>query len=502
MNVALPILLSALLAQATPTPPPTPQPNVSPTPTAIIYYGKPATRFTVESRRLGFDPDGNARWLLVTHYFDAQGKPTRIMANGNVDWLTRDGYIQWQTRLRYGQPSAILVAKRNGPLTVVVHVTDPNLGSITMRTDTRTWKGRRVVAAPVGPHMIQVGWFPEERTLARVVRIDAGGLHKTMAVIAGPSSTFRDATVLPGHAYRYVVYRSGYAPAFLPAVSAEAAPPPTALRNASGKAMWLYFTANPIDPIYYKKLNPKAIVAQAVRAGLHYVELRTAYGAYWEVTPEARPTIDAIIDGLAAHGIGTIGWTVPRDTRFEDLAASVRTAYYRTAKGTPLTGLAIDAERGDEFMGGAPQGLPALWQYMQYLREALGPHYLLVATVEDAYLEHLDNRKYPFRQIAAYSDVLQPMAYWRMMRRKPTTPAQVKILLRASYDKLIREAGRKIPISIGGQTAAEGRNGFPPASEIVASLDESKSVGAIGECFFDWDGTQPYQWNALAGYRW
>jgi hypothetical protein len=241
---------------------------------------------------------------------------------------------------------------------------------------------------------------------------------------------------------------------------------------------------------------------QAVHAGLHYVELRTAYGAYWEITPEAKPTIDALIDGLAAHGIGTIGWTVPRDTTFEDIQATVHTAYYRTARGTPLTGVAVDLERGDEFMGGDPQKLNALWRYMEYVRDALGPRYLLVATVEDPYLEHLNVAKYPYPQIAQYSDVLQPMAYWRMMRRTPTTPDQVKVLLRASYDKLIALSRKKLPVSVGGQTTAEGRNGYPPGEEITASLDVSKSVGAIGECFFDWNGTQPAQWDALAAYRW
>jgi hypothetical protein len=205
---------------------------------------------------------------------------------------------------------------------------------------------------------------------------------------------------------------------------------------------------------------------------------------------------------LAAHGIGTIGWTVPRDITVEDLQASVRTAYYRTAKGTPLTGLAVDVERGDEFMGGDPNGLDALWKYMAYLREAFGPSYLLVATVEDPYLEHLDNQKYPYPQVARYSDVLQPMSYWRMMRRKPTTPDQVKVLLKGSYERLIYLSGRKLPVSIGGQTDSEGRNGYPPADEITASLEISKQLGAIGECFFAWDGTQPYQWDALAHYTW
>ena len=153
-------------------------------------------------------------------------------------------------------------------------------------------------------------------------------------------------------------------------------------------------------------------------------------------------------------------------------------------------------------MGGDPNGLNALWMYASYLREALGPKYLIVSTVEDPYLEHLDNAKYPYPQIARYSDVLQPMAYWRMMRREPTTPDQVKVLLKGSYDKLLYLSGRKLPVSMGGQTDAEGRNGFPPAQEITASLDVSKQLGAIGECFFAWDATQPYQWDAISRYEW
>lgn len=498
MNLLLPLLFGGLLAQATPTP----VPNPSPTPTGIIYWGKPAVAVRFVTRPLGFDPDGNARWLVVSKYFDAQGRATRVMENGNVDWTSSDGYVQWQTRLAYGQPAAILSANHAGVLTMRMHATAPNLGWFIARTDTRTWHFPRVVAKALGPHEIQIGWFPQERGMARIVRIDGTGARKTLATIAGPSSTYRDAGVVPGGRYRYVLYRSGYAPVRLGPVAAPYAPPRTFAGAASGVGMWLYFTSNPLDQLYFKHLNPRRIVAQAVRAHLHYVELRTAYGAYWEVTPEAKPTIDAIIDGLAAHGIGTVGWTVPRDTSFEDLAASVRTAYYRTAKGTRFTGLALDLERGDEFLGQDPNGLNGLWMYMQRLRAAVGPHSMLLATVEDPYLEHLDNVKYPYPQIAQYADVLQPMSYWRMMRRHPTTPAQVRVLLRGSFERLRYLSRRDLPISIGGQTDAEGPNGYPPASEITASLQVSRQLGAIGECFFAWDGTQPYQWNALRAYRW
>lgn len=493
MRFSIAILAAAALAQASPAP--------APTSTAPVYFGRPAARFSLVSRPLGFDPDGNARWLVVSRFYDAQGKPTRIMANSDLDWISRDGYVQWQTRLRFEQPSAIVKTVRPGILHLTVRCNYPALGTAVITTDTRAWRGPRVVAQALGPHMVQIGWFPQELRMARVVRYDASGVHRTLAVIAGPSSTYRDTSVAPGRSYRYVLDRAGMQPVQVRA-TVPAAPPPTTIANASGKAMWLYFTTSPLDPIYYKHLNPRAIADQAARAGLHYVELRTAYGAYWEITPEAKPTIDAIIDDLAARGIGTIGWSVPRDTTFEDLQASVRNAYYRTARGTPLAGLAVDLERGDEFMGGAPQGLPALYQYMSYLRSSLGSRYLLVATIEDPYLEHLTQQQYPYEQIARFSDVLQPMTYWRMMRKQTGTPAQVGGILRSSFDAVRALARRPIAISIGGQTNAIGPNGSPPGDEITASLDASKAAGAIGECFFAWDGTQPDQWSALAAYRW
>lgn len=489
------LAFSVLLAQA-------PSPSPTPTPDVPVYAGNPAVRFTVETRELGVTPDGEASWLAIAHFWDKDGKLTRILANSDLDWLSNDGYVQWQTRWRYGEPSAILKTTRDGPLDMTVRANKPAFGTIAIHTDTREWKTSRLVARALGPRLVQIGWFPQVRGVTRITRIDGDGRRRPIATIAGTSSTYRDTSVLPNERYTYVVSRSGFGASRVTAVTTPPNPPFTRLDNASGKAMWLFFTNDPTDERYYAHLDPGAIVDQAVRAGLHYVELRTAYGAYWEITPQARPTIDAIIDGLAVHGIGTIGWTVPRDASYDDLEQSIRTAYYQTANGTPLTGLAIDVERGDLFMGDAPEGKDALWHYLERLRDALGSGYLLVSTIEDPYLEHLTQRDYPYAQVARFSSVLQPMSYWRMMRRKPTTPQDVRVLLRASVDKVLYLSRRRLPISIGGQTAMEGRNGYPPAEEITASLETTRALGAIGECFFDWDGTQPYQWDAISAYRW
>ena len=336
---------------------------------------------------------------MVSEFFDAHGRPTRILANSDFNWISRDGYVQWQTRLRYGQPSAILTTARDGPLAMSVQANTPKLGTHVAHADTRTWGAPRVVARAAGPAAIGSDGFRENvvsRESFASIRMATDGRKRSR-------SSQDPATCPPRHErpsgdrYRDILYRADYPPVPLGPIATMPPPQRAAIANMAGKGMWLFFTSDPRDPLYYKHLNPQKVVAQAVRAGLHYVELRLAYGAYWEVTAQAKPTIDAIVDGLAAHGIKTIAWTVPRDTTFEDIRTSVRAAYYRTANGTVVAGLAPDIERGSDFMGDAPGGLGALWRYARALREALGPHYLIVPTVEDPYLEHIDNRQYPFR---------------------------------------------------------------------------------------------------------
>ena len=491
-------MLGQLLAQLTPASSNTP----SPAPSGPIYVGNPATQFRLESRPLGIDPDGNARWLVLVQYLDAQNHPTKIMLNSDMDYRENRGLMQWQPRMRYGQPSAVVTTTEARPLSLTVTSNTPFKGRQVARTDPAAWNLPQVVAGPLGPHVIQIGWFPREMQDVQLVRIDARGRHTRIAVVAPPSSTYRDASVKPATTYRYAVYRHGKPRVVTPRIRSDAEPPPTSPTAVAGKGMWLYFGTNPFDSHYIATLDPAQIVAQAVRAGLRYVELRTAYGAYWEVEPAIKDRVDAIIDGLADHGIATVGWTVPRQASYEDLAASVRTAEYKTVKGRRFAALALDLERGDEFMHDCPEGCIAMAKYVQILRAAVGKQYAIVSTIEDPHLENLDNTKYPYRAIAQYSDVLQPMAYWRMLSKNSTSVPQMKALLAASYQKTLEVAGRNLPVSIGGQTSSEGVRGAPPPDEIYGSLEQSKALGAIGECFFDWDGTGPDQWSALARFSW
>jgi hypothetical protein len=268
-----------------------------------------------------------------------------------------------------------------------------------------------------------------------------------------------------------------------------------------GKSAWLAFSGDPLDDAWYANLDIERIVSTARNAGLRSVMLRLAYGAFDEVTPAAKSTIDSLIDRFAESGIVVIGWIVPRSVSADDLARAVAVARYRTPRGNGITGLAVDLERGGEFLGTGPGGYAALGTYLGVLRRAVGPRVLLVATVEDPYLEHLDGSTFPYAAIARSADVLQPMAYWRVLGSAPG-PDATGAAVTQSIALTRRLAARDVPIDLGAQTGVLSARGAPPAGEITAALAAGRAAGAIGVAFYDLTGTGPDQWAAIARLTW
>jgi hypothetical protein len=497
------LVLLALTAQSpAPFAWPTPLPSSAPAPQpTVLWNGAPAASFALELSPLGVSPDGEARALLRVVLRDAQGNVTKLRRGADFDYFTDRGEAQWQTRLRYGGPAAIVSVRDDGPVNVRVVANRPaGLGEQRASFDTRAWRTPRVVAAPVGPHLVRIGWFPQVRAgVVRIDRVDARGKRTRAAVLRAPASSWDDDAVQPNRVARYAVELPGLGIAAVHA-GVPPEPAPSTLDAIRGKSAWLAFSGDPLDDESYAKLDVDRIVATAVKAGLRSIELRLAYGAFDEMTPDAKPTIDRLIDGLAAHRIATIGWTVPRAASFEDLARDAEVAAYRTPAGNGITGLAVDLERGEEFMGG-PRGKDDLRTYLAALRRAVGPRVLLIATIEDPYLEHLDQAKFPYREIARDADVLQPMTYWRMMGPWDTIP-KVQTAIAGSVALVRRLAAREVPIDVGAQTGVLSKRGAPPGDELAAAVEASRRAGAIGVTFYDWNGTGPEQWDAIARAAW
>jgi hypothetical protein len=482
---------------------PTPVPTTAPQPVpTVLWDGAAAASFELDVRPYDVSPDGEARALVRLRFRAGAGAPTRLRRGADFDYFPTRGAAQWQTRLRFGGPAALVALRDDGPAAVRVVANRPaGLAPRSAPFDTRGWPGPRVVAAAVGPHLVRVGWFPRVvHGTVRVERLDVRGRRVASVLLPGPISSWDDPEVRPGGVARYAVVRPERGRTVV-AADVPAEPPPSDAGLVRGKGAWLAFSGDPLDDVAYTKLEPERIAATAKQAGLRYVELRLAYGAFDEVTPAAKATVDRLIDALGAAGVAVVGWTVPRAAAFDDLARAAAIARYRTPAGTPVRGLAVDLERGGEFMGSGPAGYAALRDYLGVLRAAVGPRTLLVATVEDPFLEHLDGTTFPYAAIARAADVLQPMTYWRMLGPWDSVP-KLRTAVAGSAAALRRLAGRPVPLNLGAQTASLSARGAPPADEVAASLDAGRRAGAIGVAFYDWSGTAPEQWEAIAAAPW
>jgi len=499
----LALVLGAMLG------PPSPAPFSSvaipwtrPTPAPVVWDGAPGTRFTVTFEPLDPSADGEARVLARVRFRTASGAETHLLGGGDFDYVPTRGRAQWQTRLRYGGPAAIVRLRSLGSFDLRVVANKPaGLATVIAHFDASRIRLPAVVAKAVGPHLIAFGFAPRPGAADRTIQRARGSSgFSTFAHVRGSQATFRDGSVLPNERYTYRIALNGEPPRDL-TVQTPPEVPQAGVATVRGTGAWIAFSGSLRDDDRYTRLDPDRIVATARRSGLHYLMLRMTYGEFWQITPDAKRTIDRLIDGAARARIALLAWTVPREASAEDVAASVRALVYRTPAGHGMSGLAVDLERGDEFLGVGKRGFAALASYLGFVRAAVGPQALLVATVEDPYLERLDNRVYPYRAIARSADVIQPMTYWRMLRRS-TSVDRMREALAGSYRALRAQAGPERPISIGGQTAALSPSGGPPPVELAASIPSCKRLGAIGVAFYAWSWTTDAQWDAIRRVPW
>jgi hypothetical protein len=118
-------------------------------------------------------------------------------------------------------------------------------------------------------------------------------------------------------------------------------------------------------------------------------------------------------------------------------------------------------------------------------------------------MTHWTNDDYPYSRIARYASVMQPMEYWHHFRRSHDygqTDVAGNCADAVAMTKQL--AGRDLPVNVAGQSTDLGRTGKPSSSELHWCLGGAKSAGAIGEMFFDYQGTTPDQWAAIEAYRW
>jgi hypothetical protein len=370
------------------------------------------------------------------------------------------------------------------------------------------------IAAAVGPHLIDVGWTQvgaEARaTQFKIYRRRADAVSGELVGVVSPSGrTWHDTTVSASTTYAYTVIATesnGSASASTDVVSTPPAMQSSSIAAISGKGMFLYFVPDAADPNSYAKYDPDTVIARARAAGISHIEVRMARGTFFEgATSDARAWLDSFIDKATAAGITLIAWQVPRRATTDDAAQAVAIAQYRTAAGNGFSGLSLDIEDGENYMGLGADAKERMVDQIQMVRAAVGPAYLLVATVMSPKLTHWTNQRYPYARIAPYASVLQPMEYWHHFSSSSHHDYTQDEVTSACADSvsLTRDlAGRDVPINVAGQSDDLGTTGPPSSDEIGWCLTGSKAAGAVGQTFFDWRGTGDDAWAAIAGFQW
>ncbi|HEY7982419.1 MAG TPA: fibronectin type III domain-containing protein [Candidatus Eremiobacteraceae bacterium] len=488
-------------ADWTPTPGPVPAPN----------------SFRITRSPWHLTPDGTWTALLHGHFADAQGADLPLV-HAEVNWSTSAGVAQGQVRWTYSDPAALVTLVESSAVTVTAKPVNPPNRTVTLQlvapaADVASFA---CVARAIGPRLVNIGWTPLDIGVGvvayKVYRRESHAMHgRLVASLTANAHAYHDDGVWPGRHYRYAVValRAAGAPmhARSNAVELTADMPVTSVGSISGKGMFLFFTPDAADPEHgYPSYDTNSVIATAVAAGIRDIELRLAYGSFFQASnPGARAWLDGFIDASAAAGIRLLAWEVPRQATTSDIAEAIAIARYRTPSGNGFGGLALDIENGDDYMGDGDAAKQAMVDYIHQVRQAVGNKYLVVATIISPRLTHWTNAEYPYARIAPYASVLQPMEYWHYFystSHHVYSEAGVSSAIAGAVALTKQLAGRDVPVNVAGQSDDLGGTGVPTPDEIGWSLAAAKDAGAIGEMFFDWRGTPPNRWPAIGAYPW
>jgi hypothetical protein len=240
--------------------------------------------------------------------------------------------------------------------------------------------------------------------------------------------------------------------------------------------------------------QPDTVAAAIAARGVKTVYVETSN--YSQATDVVRPQqLGALVDALHARGLHVVAWYLPGLARPAlDLRRTLAAVQFTTPTGGRFDGFALDIE-ATAVKRPALRTKRAL-ALSEQLRSAVGPSYPLGAiipsprglVIKPAYWPG-----FPYSRLAGIYDVFLPMVYWTYSTRGPDGAygylAWALMLLRTGV------GDPNVPIHVVGGTSYK------------ASLDEEQAFAQLvtndahllGWSLYDWFGTKPAAWKALAG---
>jgi len=239
--------------------------------------------------------------------------------------------------------------------------------------------------------------------------------------------------------------------------------------------------------------QPKAVATQMVARGVKTAYLETAN--FSQPVDIVRPTqLGALVDALHAQGIRVVAWYLPGFVKpAVDLRRALAAVRFTTATGGTFDGFALDIESGA--VKPVATRTARMLSMSRSLRSAVGSDYPLGAIVPSPRGMQIKPAYwpgFPYAQLAGIYDVFLPMVYWTYSVKGPDAAygylAWALALLRSG------SGNPNLQIHLVGGTSYD------------ATLTDQRAFAQLvtddgrltGWSLYDWFGTKPAVWKALA----
>ncbi len=197
-----------------------------------------------------------------------------------------------------------------------------------------------------------------------------------------------------------------------------------------------------------------------------------------------------MIDRAHARGMAVVAWYLPT---FEDLDVDLRKLV--AAAALPVDGLGVDIESlhpGDD-----AERTGRLLDLSNRLRQHMGTRAISAITPDAVHLQVVNPafwEGFPWPELGATYDVIVPMAYWSVRKAEWR---HGELYIAENIERIRVATGRPdMPIHIAGGIA----NGIT-LEDVTGMVTAIQARGAMGGSLYDWNTSQPAQWDLLRALR-
>ena len=235
--------------------------------------------------------------------------------------------------------------------------------------------------------------------------------------------------------------------------------------------------------------SPGQIVARAKQVGLSTLYLRT--GSSWDGFTAQR-TLPALLRATRGSDVRVVAWDFPRLKHpARDARRLARAAHVGRAQAGPhVAAVAPDIETPSEGT------FNAAWRvrlYLHVLNKRLPKGVTVLSTVP--WPSSYRRADYPYRTVAAQSDVLVPMAYWY------NNPPGLVTSRSMSYLRQFHKPVAPVGQGYDGKLDVPSLHHNHLAREVPVFLRTAARAGAPAVSVWSWQSAQRATWSALSRAR-